>query len=72
MNKVIESFEVIGLFGTDDVSIPFKDTVKILIGENRIGKTQGLNLLYYTITENEYAQVFSWVIRVEVFDPTDS
>jgi predicted ATP-dependent endonuclease of OLD family len=51
MNK-IKSFEIIGLFGTDDIKIPFKDSVKILIGENGLGKTQVLNLFYFTLTKN--------------------
>ena len=38
----IKLFEIIGLFGTDDVSIPFNDNYKILIGENGLGKTQVL------------------------------
>lgn len=48
----IKLFEIIGLFGTDDISISFKDKVKILIGENGLGKTQVLNLFYYTLTKN--------------------
>ncbi len=53
MNKIkIKSFEIIGLFGTDDIKIPFKDNIKILIGENGLGKTQVLNLFYYTLTKN--------------------
>ena len=48
----IKSFSVYGLFGTDDVNIPFNENVKILIGENGLGKTQVLNLLYYTLTRN--------------------
>lgn len=48
----IKSFEIFGLFGTDDVKIPFKDSVKILIGENGLGKTQVLNLFYFTLTKN--------------------
>ncbi|MDR1973659.1 MAG: ATP-binding protein [Bacteroidales bacterium] len=54
MDKIqIKSFEVFGLFGTDDVSIPFNDDgIKILIGENGLGKTQILNLLYSTLTAN--------------------
>ena len=35
----IKSFSVYGLFGKDDVHIPFDETTKILIGENGIGKT---------------------------------
>ncbi len=41
-----------GLFGTNDVHIKFEDTIKILIGENGLGKTQVLNLFYYTLTSN--------------------
>ncbi|MDR0863629.1 MAG: ATP-binding protein [Candidatus Symbiothrix sp.] len=49
----IKSFEVFGLFGTDDIMIPFnEDGIKILIGENGLGKTQILNLFYYTLTAN--------------------
>jgi predicted ATPase len=48
----IKSFEVLDLFGTDNVSIPFGDNIKILIGENGLGKTQILNLFYYTLTAN--------------------
>lgn len=53
MNKSnIKSFSVHGLFGTDDVHIPFEENIKILVGENGIGKTQVLNLFYYTLTRN--------------------
>lgn len=48
----IKSFSVYGLFGTDDVHIPFDENIKILIGENGLGKTQVLNLFYYTLTRN--------------------
>jgi len=48
----IKSFSVYGLFGTDNVHIPFDENVKILIGENGLGKTQILNLFYYTLTRN--------------------
>jgi predicted ATP-dependent endonuclease of OLD family len=48
----IKSFSVHGLFGTDNVHIPFDDSIKILIGENGLGKTQVLNLFYYTLTRN--------------------
>jgi predicted ATP-binding protein involved in virulence len=50
--KNIKSFSVFGLFGTDDIHIPFESDVKILIGENGLGKTQVLNLFYYTLTTN--------------------
>ncbi len=48
----IKSFSVHGLFGTDNVHIPFDENTKILIGENGLGKTQVLNLFYYTLTRN--------------------
>ncbi len=48
----IKSFSIYGLFGTKDIHIPFDENIKILIGENGIGKTQILNLLYYTLTRN--------------------
>lgn len=48
----IKSFSVYGLFGTDDVCIPFDESIKILIGENGLGKTQILNIFYYTLTRD--------------------
>ncbi|NOS88799.1 MAG: ATP-binding protein, partial [Methylococcaceae bacterium] len=48
----IKSFSVYGLFGTHDVHIPFDENIKILIGENGLGKTQVLNIFYYTLTQN--------------------
>lgn len=48
----IKRFSVVGLFGTNDVDIFFDENKKILIGENGLGKTQILNLLYYALTRN--------------------
>jgi len=48
----IKSFSVYGLFGTDDVHIPFDENIKILVGENGIGKTHILNLFHYALTRN--------------------
>jgi predicted ATP-binding protein involved in virulence len=48
----IKSFSVYGLFGTHDVHIPFNENTKILVGENGLGKTQVLNIFYYTLTQN--------------------
>ena len=48
----IKSFSVYGLFGTHDVHIPFNENIKVLIGENGLGKTQVLNIFYYTLTQN--------------------
>lgn len=50
--NIIKKFSVFGLFETFDVHITFQDTVKIIVGENGIGKTQVLNLFYYTLTRN--------------------
>lgn len=55
----IRRFSIYGLFGTSDVHIKFDENIKILIGENGLGKTQVLNLFYYTLTKdffrlNEY------------------
>lgn len=52
VSNKIKSFEVFGLFGTDDINIPFNENIKILIGENGLGKTQVLNLFYFTLTKN--------------------
>lgn len=48
----IKHFSIYGLFGRSDVHIPFEENVKILVGENGIGKTQILNIFYYTLTTN--------------------
>lgn len=49
-SNTIKSFSVYGLFGTNNVHIDFEENIKILIGENGLGKTQVLNLFYYTLT----------------------
>lgn len=46
----IKSFSVYSLFGTHDVHILFEENIKILVGENGLGKTQVLNILYYTLS----------------------
>ncbi len=51
-NNQIQSFSIYGLFGTDDVHIPFEENVKILIGENGLGKTQILDIFYYALSRN--------------------
>lgn len=50
-NNIIKSFTINGLFGTTNLTIPFGGKAKILIGENGLGKTQVLNMLYYTLTK---------------------
>lgn len=49
---VIKSFSIINLFGYKKVTIPFDEDIKIVIGENGIGKTTILNTIYYTLTRN--------------------
>ena len=49
-NQFIKSFTINGLFGTTNLHIPFEGKAKILIGENGLGKTQVLNMLYYVLT----------------------
>ncbi|WP_338551890.1 AAA family ATPase [Paenibacillus sp. KS-LC4] len=48
----IMSLRITGLFGNEEVLIPFDGNVKILMGENGTGKTTILNILYYTLTLN--------------------
>jgi predicted ATPase len=44
----IKTFSIFGLFGTKDVHIPFDNDIKIIVGENGLGKTQVLNIMYAT------------------------
>src|SRR6185369_15728283 len=46
----IRSFGIEKLFGNRNVFIPFDNNLKVLIGENGLGKTSILNALYYTLT----------------------
>lgn len=48
---MIKSFKIEKLFGFRNVDIIFKDNIKILIGENGLGKTTILNSLYFVLTE---------------------
>jgi len=48
----LKSFSIYGLFETQDVHIPFDEDIKILIGENGLGKTQILNMLYCILNRN--------------------
>ncbi|HFK5567414.1 TPA: AAA family ATPase [Elizabethkingia anophelis] len=47
----ITKFCITGLFKIHNVEIPFDENIKILIGENGLGKTTILNTLYYTLTK---------------------
>lgn len=50
----IKLFKVNKLFGDRDITITFDNDVKIVIGENGLGKTTVLNILYYTLTNKLY------------------
>lgn len=49
MNKIIQRFEIYGLFGYKDIDITFNDNIMIVIGENGFGKTSILNALTFTL-----------------------
>ena len=59
---LIQSFSVFGFLGKKDVHITFKDLLelengekkqlKILVGENGIGKTQLLNMFYCALNQD--------------------
>jgi predicted ATPase len=48
----LKTFRIEGLFGDLNVSIDFTDNIRILVGENGVGKTTILTLLYYTLSRN--------------------
>ncbi|MFX4232759.1 AAA family ATPase [Aliarcobacter butzleri] len=48
---MIEEFVIKELYGNQNVSINFKNNIKIVIGENGSGKTTILNILYYILTK---------------------
>lgn len=51
-NDFIQRFEIIGLFGYKNISITFKNSTLIVIGENGFGKTSILNALNFLITHS--------------------
>lgn len=63
----IKSFSIFGLFGMRDIIIPFDNNIKILIGENGLGKTSVLNALYYTLI-GEFSKLNSIVFDKLVLD----
>jgi predicted ATPase len=46
---MIKNYKITGLFGFRTVDISFENEIKILIGENGLGKTTVLNSLYYLL-----------------------
>lgn len=55
---MIKRFKITKLFGFRNVNIPFEGDIKILIGENGLGKTTILNSLYYILSE-KYHKLFA-------------
>lgn len=53
---MIKRFKINKLFGFRDINIPFKSNIKVLIGENGLGKTTVLNILYYVLKQ-KYAKL---------------
>ena len=61
--SIIKSFSIYGLFGTQDVHIDFDENIKIIIGENGLGKTQLLNIIYYLLfAYRKFFQAFKFSI----------
>jgi predicted ATPase len=57
--KMIKRFVIKKLFGFRNVDIKFKDNIKILVGENGLGKTTILNALYFLLSQkyNKLVQI---------------
>ena len=47
----IKNFKINNLYGYRNIDINFENSVKILIGENGLGKTTILNIIYYTLSK---------------------
>lgn len=47
----IKNFKIKNLYGYRNIDIDFENPVKILIGENGLGKTTILNIIYYTLSK---------------------
>ena len=48
----LKSFYINNLYGYRNVHIDFESSIKILIGENGLGKTTVLNIIYYCLSKN--------------------
>ncbi|WP_431090332.1 AAA family ATPase [Paenibacillus sp. 8b26] len=49
-NSRIKEFSIYNLFGDRNVTIKFNENVMVLVGENGLGKTTILNIIYYTLS----------------------
>lgn len=52
MEVYMRSFKIQGLHDSKTVSIHFNNAVNIFVGENGVGKTTVLNILYYLLSGN--------------------
>ena len=52
MSAKITEFKIKRLHGYQNITIPIKDNTIILVGENGLGKTTVVNLLYYFLTRS--------------------
>lgn len=66
-------FEIKGLFGDRDVSLPIENDALILVGPNGIGKSSVTNIFYFFISrqwerlaEYEFSEVAIWFDKEEV------
>ena len=53
MNTFIKKFAIGKLFGNLNIDIDFDEKAKIIVGENGCGKTTILNIIYYTLCNND-------------------
>ena len=69
MKSPIKSVSIYGFLGKNDIHIPFENEnkVKILVGENGIGKTQVLNIFYCAFTSNISKLLEYNFERIELF-----
>jgi predicted ATPase len=51
LTSKIEAFKIFGLYGKRNVNLDFSSGVKIYVGENGIGKTTILNIVYFTLSQ---------------------
>lgn len=50
VNSKIKKFNINNLYGDTNISIPFDKNIMVLVGENGLGKTTILNIIYYTLS----------------------
>lgn len=67
---MIRHFCIKKLFGFRNIDISFEDNIKILIGENGLGKTTVLNALYYVLSEKYHKlyQIEFESISLKIYD----